>query len=256
MSLKSSCLISISSLLAILILSGTSGAAPSGVRLEPNVIAQQPSMLGDLGLNVTNFVRQPDLYLLVAGLSVIPGFEHHESVDLNEDLGESPRARRLLRYGNLLGNPIIPIAASITSYGIGRWLHFNKLAAFGCDLASAQMLNGALTLSMKVGLARRRPDRSPYSFPSGHSSTAFTTAGVIMHHFGPGWGLLAEGVGAYVGVSRLGANKHYVSDVVAGAILGNYIAWRVGHRRSAMERFNLAPTIGGREYGAQMTLRF
>jgi membrane-associated phospholipid phosphatase len=228
---------------------------PSDRRGTPSTVLQ-PSLVKDLGRNITGLVGKPDLYLLIAGLSTIPGLERRESVDLNEDLHETPNAHRLLRYGNILGNPIIPLAASFASYGVGRWAHSNKLAAFGSDLISAQMLNGALTLSMKVGIARRRPDHSPYSFPSGHSSTAFTTAGVVMRHFGYGWGALAEGVGAYVGVSRLEANKHYLSDVVAGAILGNYIAWRVCRRRSGIERFNLTPAIGGREYGAELTLRF
>lgn len=63
----------------------------------------------------------------------------------------------------------------------------------------------------------RMPDA--FSFPSGHTTTAFTMA-IIIGHFSallwPGALLLAT----LVGVSRLALGAHFPSDVVAGMVLG------------------------------------
>jgi membrane-associated phospholipid phosphatase len=71
-----------------------------------------------------------------------------------------------------------------------------------------------------------------YSFPSGHSSLAFTGAALIcIHHFrlnlyGDGAGEIvtcATGVmaAAFTGISRMASDKHYASDVIAGATIGS-----------------------------------
>lgn len=74
---------------------------------------------------------------------------------------------------------------------------------------------------MPQKLAAGAPVRSrrPYAFPSGHTSSAFAAAGVGVKHYGWKWGALAEAAALYVGLSRLQENKHYVSDVIGGAVL-------------------------------------
>jgi membrane-associated phospholipid phosphatase len=71
-----------------------------------------------------------------------------------------------------------------------------------------------------------------YSFPSGHASLAFTGAALIcVHHFqldlyGGGAAdvvTCATGVmtAAFTGISRMISDKHYASDVIAGATIGS-----------------------------------
>ena len=64
------------------------------------------------------------------------------------------------------------------------------------------------------------------SFPSGHSMGAFTVATVFAHVYSDKkwvpW--VAYGSAAAVAWSRVALGRHYPSDVIAGAILGNSIA--------------------------------
>lgn len=58
------------------------------------------------------------------------------------------------------------------------------------------------------------------SFPSGHSTTAFTTAAFVYYRYGWKYALPAAVAASYVGYSRVDAKAHYSRDVVAGAALG------------------------------------
>lgn len=57
------------------------------------------------------------------------------------------------------------------------------------------------------------------SFPSGHTTLAFVSAAALSHSLGKGhW--LFYGAAILVGLERVAESAHYVSDVVAGALLG------------------------------------
>ena len=85
----------------------------------------------------------------------------------------------------------------------------------------ALLSTGIITEALKIITHKRRPNGSDYkSFPSGHTSTAFMGAGFIHKKYG-----LKKSITPYIGASfvaysRVYANRHYVEDVLAGAILG------------------------------------
>jgi undecaprenyl-diphosphatase len=115
---------------------------------------------------------------------------------------------------------------------IGGELRYRALAT-----ASFAALAGILLFkSVKHMSHRRRPcDCAPhcwctilppdkFSFPSGHTITAFAIAlslGHLYPHAEPGLLLVA----ACIGVSRVLLGMHFVSDVVAGAIFGAGIGY-------------------------------
>ncbi len=67
-----------------------------------------------------------------------------------------------------------------------------------------------------------------YSLPSGHTAAAFLMATVLAASF-PLWAPLLFTWAILVGASRLLLGVHYLSDLVAGALLGSGCAlWALG----------------------------
>lgn len=86
-----------------------------------------------------------------------------------------------------------------------------------------------LVLGIKFLVRRRRPEgewgaiyraTDPHSFPSGHAARAMLLA-VMACGLGPGWfaALLVVWM-PFVSLSRVNTGLHYVSDILAGAVLG------------------------------------
>ncbi|MEZ4704864.1 MAG: phosphatase PAP2 family protein [Bdellovibrionota bacterium] len=89
------------------------------------------------------------------------------------------------------------------------------------ELLESQTLTGLTSIALKYGVGRTRPDQSnAHSFPSFHTSLAFATAGTLMYRYPWYVGVGAMSAATLIGFSRMDLNKHYSSDVLAGAALG------------------------------------
>ena len=86
------------------------------------------------------------------------------------------------------------------------------------------LINASVTELLKHTIKERRPDGSDNgSFPSRHSSYAFTLASIASHElcrFSPFWTIAAQTAANAVGMQRVYASRHYPSDVLAGAAIG------------------------------------
>jgi undecaprenyl-diphosphatase len=86
-----------------------------------------------------------------------------------------------------------------------------------------------IVLAIKFTIRRRRPDgewgafyrtTDPHSFPSGHAARAILIA-ILAIGLGPGWLAILLCVWApLVALARVAMGVHYLSDVVAGAVVG------------------------------------
>jgi membrane-associated phospholipid phosphatase len=86
-----------------------------------------------------------------------------------------------------------------------------------------------IVLAIKFTIRRRRPQgewggmyrsTDPHSFPSGHAARAILI-GVLAIGLGPGWLAVLLCVWApLVALARVAMGLHYLSDIVAGAVLG------------------------------------
>lgn len=91
-------------------------------------------------------------------------------------------------------------------------------------LVESILTTSAVTSITKTISHRQRPNGKGYrSYTSGHTSSAFALAAVIKYLYGKYPGCVAYGMAAFVASSRINDNKHYLSDVVSGALLGTLI---------------------------------
>ena len=101
------------------------------------------------------------------------------------------------------------------------------------NMALSLIITDVITNTMKKYIYKVRPNgANAKAFPSGHTSLSFTTAAVLYEEFGQTSPLLAYsgyGFAAITGSMRLLNNRHYLSDVLAGAGLGIIIAKLVYH---------------------------
>lgn len=82
----------------------------------------------------------------------------------------------------------------------------------------------AVTYGLKYLVKKKRPDGSDnHSFPSGHTSLAFTDASFIMRRYGWKFGVPAYALAGYVAWGRCYAKKHDFWDVAAGAAIGSAV---------------------------------
>jgi hypothetical protein len=89
-------------------------------------------------------------------------------------------------------------------------------------LISNVILNATIS-PLKKATGEVRPDGTPSSFPSGHTTEAFAGAEFLRQEYkdvSPWIGLSGYAVAATTGYLRMYNNKHWLNDVVAGAGLG------------------------------------
>lgn len=91
------------------------------------------------------------------------------------------------------------------------------------DAMSIALMAGIVN-SLKYSTKVERPDGSDrFSFPSGHTATAFMTATMLAKEYGfrsPWVGIGAYTVASATGLMRMANNKHWLSDVLTGAGIG------------------------------------
>ena len=90
--------------------------------------------------------------------------------------------------------------------------------------ATAYALTAIFVNTTKYTVRHHRPDTSTRnSFPSGHTATVFTGVEILYQeykHYDPWIGIGGYAVAAGVGLLRIHNNRHWASDVVAGAGIG------------------------------------
>ena len=152
--------------------------------------------------------------------------------------------RQPYKFGSALGSGWTQIGFAVGTYTTGVIAHHRAMAHFGADLVSAQAINGVITQGTKFAVRRERPGNQggSYSFPSGHTSSAFATAAVVWRHFGWKAGVPASAVGAWVGAGRVQLGRHFLSDVVFGAAVGTAAGRTVtiGH---GAKKITMGPTV-------------
>lgn len=97
----------------------------------------------------------------------------------------------------------------------------------------SNVISTGISELLKAAITKTRPDEdNTNSFPSGHSTIAFTNAAVLQNEFqdtSPVYAYSGYAFAATTGVFRMLNNRHYLSDVLVGAGIGIFITQLVYH---------------------------
>jgi undecaprenyl-diphosphatase len=195
------------------------------------------------GLRLTLFavatvlVAVPFSYLLLQVLSKGPvtRFDRDTAVHLHDVIAKHPAAVDALRAITLLGKPLwLGIAIAIGAVYVWSRGH-RRLALY---LVVTAIGGGLVDSAVKILVDRPRPEIDQplayafgKSFPSGHAMSSTVTYGALLLVFLPALTRRQRLVAVpatvmlllLIGLSRLLLGVHFVSDVIAGYVLG--LAW-------------------------------
>lgn len=131
-------------------------------------------------------------------------------------------------------------ATPLTLMAIGIASHDQKLKQVAFTTGVALVGNTVVTMAMKNAIQRQRPfvtwsdkimlqgNTSPtdYSFPSGHTSTAFSVATSLSLAY-PKWYVIAPtfAFASATAYSRMYRGAHYPTDVLCGIVVGSGSAY-------------------------------
>jgi membrane-associated phospholipid phosphatase len=114
-----------------------------------------------------------------------------------------------------------------------------------------------VTEGLKQAFPKTRPDGSDRkSFPSGHTSRAFSSAATLYNRQGPTIGIPAFVVASLVGVARVKANKHFWTDVAVGAAIGTAYGFLITRNPPAGGQATLMPWGDTKGGGLAFAMRF
>lgn len=137
-----------------------------------------------------------------------------------------------LNYG---GRPQYAAALLAGTWAAGELAGRGEVADAALHVGAALAAGGVMNGALKYGVGRERPSETddphhfrPFadqnrwqSFPSGHTVVAFSLASAVSEEARRPWvTALAYGGAAAVAWSRVYEDKHWASDVTAGAIIG------------------------------------
>lgn len=139
---------------------------------------------------------------------------------------------------------IVSITTPIIIYSVGSINKDIDLKKRSVYMVETFLMNAFITEAMKYSINRNRPfitypdienkvEAGNGSFPSGHTSEAFSTATSLSIAF-PKWYIIAPSFAwaGVVGYSRMDLGVHYPTDILAGAIVGSgtaYLCYKLNH---------------------------
>jgi len=215
-----------------------------------------PALGHNLVDDVKHIPRKNSLYWLAAGTGLSLAVHPFDDT-LNDRLSTSDTAKNVFIAGKYIGSLPVLAGAAVSTYLVGRHRGSRRAQHLGMDLIEATILSESITQGIKVAVRRERPIRDDgtraggFAFPSGHASGTFAAATVLQQHLGWKWAVPTYTIASYVAMSRLVDDRHWASDVVAGAtlgiIVGRSVTW---HGRN----FYASPMLLPKGYGVMINV--
>lgn len=181
--------------------------------------------------------------LIGAGPMMGQGIDYNILCSLQQH--RTPTMDQTMRWvsNSLILAPMVP-----ATLALGGWIGNNdKLLHSSGQMGASLLTTGTITIGLKYGVRRLRPyqkypddlesvtQEPDPSFPSGHTSFAFSTAVSLCLQY-PRWYVVAPSLAwaSAVGFSRLYLGVHFPSDVLTGMLIGSlsaYITYQIQQQR-------------------------
>jgi len=196
-------------------------ARPRPIPFLPSLTSGEGAVQTDSAAGFTDTLPRRSVVvreLAIAGAAIGVGF-------LLDDAIKPGSGKSTVMYdtGQFIGSPYTLGAGAGLMWIGGAVTHHPRTVGTAKRLLASIAATTATVALLKVVTNRERPDGSNRnSFPSGHSGTSFAAATVLDRRYGLDVGLPAYGVAAFVAASRVVGNRHFFSDVVAGAVIGRF----------------------------------
>lgn len=173
---------------------------------------------------------------------------HPADDNVNHTLVGNTTAERFFKPGAVVGQLGSLLGTSLTIYAVGRIRDKPRVSHVGMDLIQALVVTEIIVQPLKYATRRERPDLSgKTSFPSGHAADTFAFATALERHLGWRYAAPAYAIASYVAISRVPANRHWLSDAVFGAAVGVIAGRTVTANESAKYPATVAFIPGGVE---------
>ena len=178
------------------------------------------AMIKDLGQDLIHLPSKENLFWAGVGGGLALAV-HPADDNVNESLVNSDFAHDFFLPGKYIGSLPVLLGAATTTYIVGRAKDQPKVSHVGMDLIQALAVSELLTQTLKFSTNRERPDGSDHrSFPSGHAADTFAFATALERHMGWRYAVPAYIFSSYVAISRVPADRHWLSDAVFGSAVG------------------------------------
>lgn len=192
-----------------------------------------------------NLLKQP-LYIIVCICLLFGKTIQSQNIDLrilkSINKNDYPKWDKTMHYTSLSVYPALVIAPG--SIFLNGYLKNDKIMMRnGVKTAAGIGLNILLTTGLKYSINRKRPfvqypndiikrdDVGPYSFPSGHTSSAFAMATAVTLSTKKWYVAVPSYIYACgVGYSRMRLGVHFPTDVLGGMIVGigsSLLVWQI-----------------------------
>lgn len=195
---------------------------------------------GDLLKRPAKFQTKDWLYFttIIGGTYTVMQFDEdvREIMLKNRDYVDHP----FVMFGTYYGEPVVPIALGAYFLIQGAAADVKPNEKLGFELLQTYAYTALATQFFKVAIGRARPatglnsttfhpfqqlDNDRWSMPSGHTSSAFAMSTTLAANTDSDLLKVVYFVPAFItGFSRVYHNRHWVSDTIAGALLGYFIA--------------------------------
>jgi hypothetical protein len=212
---------------------GTAGEPVFTPTLDFGQVIQQPAgppptprhtgikaMIKGLGVDVTHLPSRQNLFWVGVG-SGLALAAHPFDDNVNGYFLNHTSTDKVFKPGAILGSSGTLLGSASIVYAVGRFKDEPKVSHVGMDLIRSVLIAEGLTQALKYTTRRERPDLSgKNSFPSGHAADTFAFATALERHLGWRGAVPAYMFSSYVAISRLPANRHWLSDAVFGSAVG------------------------------------